>query len=155
MATQRRSLHALKMLKEQHQHRIRNYYRPKQRVIADKIRDSREEEAKQLIKDIEDLLTKKYPQLSKLLKCETGHSQFNNDRIEVGFKFKSTQSIEDENELYKLVSKEKQDFKELENWYTAFLEDCACGNELSQFAPAHLQGVSSEYNYQNDREVVV
>lgn len=155
MATQRRSLHALKMLKEQHVHRIKNYHRPKQRAIAEKIRDSRNEEAKKLILDIEDLLTKKYPQLTKLLKCESGHSRFNNDIIELGFKFSSQKFIQDENELYKLQEKEKQDFNNLERWYTEFLENCACGNELAPFAPTHLEGVSAEYNYQNDRDVII
>jgi hypothetical protein len=150
--SQRRSIPALNLLKQQHERKIENYHKPRQRYIVDSVNEICNKQAKEIIKDIEDYATRKYPSLKLLLKCESGHSQFNNNIIEVGFKFYAIGVEKQRASMEKLKLEESKDRKDLEEWYTRFLSSMAGGEELPEFGPDHLKDVSSEYvhRYQSD-----
>jgi hypothetical protein len=155
MTNQRRSLPALEKLKEQHTRRINNFHNPKIKDIVGVARSISLEEASEIIKDVEAYALKKYPQLSKLLKCETGHSQAVNGRVEIGFKFTSSKVGKERERIETIKRSRSSDMAALEEWYMRFLASCAGGQDLPAFVPKHLEGVSMEYTYCNDSDLTI
>lgn len=157
MASQRRSLPALNMLKSQHERRIANYHKPKQKAVAEKGKQEIAKQAKEIIDDVEEYIFKTWgKRVSKRLKCELHSSYKDNMKvIEVVVNFHPTAAAEERRVLEELKAAEKKDIMSLDSWYTSFLSNCAGGGELPEFDPHHLRNIGYEYRCYYDSETTM
>lgn len=154
MASQRRSIPALNLLKAQHKARIENYHKPMQVKVVREAKEIRHKMAKAIIDDIESYAITRYPELRLLLKCESGHSTDNGGIISIGLKFEPKLTVQ-RDMLAKFKMAEAADLAALEDWYTEFLQSSAGGSDTPVFNLPHLVGVSAEYThrYVSDTEI--
>jgi hypothetical protein len=148
--TMRRSLPALDRLYYEMKTRVSNLHYPEIKRIKAEIAELDERRAKEIIADVEAYAFGKYPELRKVLKCESGNSQLYNGQVKLGFWFDGERSpLASQLRLFIVQEEESlaEDEKVLDRWKMGCLKSMAAGMDFPEIGISGIDDVSGEPKY--------